>query len=47
MNGWDLLILLLVAGMVALSLRAMRKGKAGSCHGCPGNCAACHKDCKR
>ena len=48
MNVWDILILLAVAGMVLLAVRAIRSGKAGGCHDCAscgGNCAACHKPC--
>ena len=41
MNVWDILILLAVAGMVLLAVRAIRSGKAGGCH----DCASCHKPC--
>ena len=49
MNIWDILILLAVAAMLLLAVRAIRGGKAGSCHkgggcscGCE-NCPACEK----
>lgn len=48
MNIWDILILLLVAGLVFLALRAIRSGKSGGCHhgsACDHNCAACGKSC--
>ena len=43
MNFWDILILLAMAGIIALALRAMRgKGKTG---GCSCGCSGCAKDC--
>ena len=43
MNFWDALILLILAGIIALALRAMRgKGKTG---GCSCGCSGCAKDC--
>ena len=49
MNIWDILILLAVAAMLLLAVRAVRGGEAGSCHkgggcscGCE-NCPACEK----
>ena len=44
MNIWDILILLAVAGLVLLAVRAICGGRAGSCHsagGCCGDCASC------
>ncbi len=49
MNVWDVLILLAVAALVLLAVRAIRRGGSGSCHGgsschgCSGNCANCEK----
>ena len=48
MNLWDILILLLVGAMVFFAVRAIRSGKAGSCHDCAGcnhNCAGCRHPC--
>ena len=45
MNIWDILILLAVGAMLLLALRAMRRGKAGGCHDCGGQCACCGRDC--
>ena len=43
MNFWDILILLIVAGVIVLALRVMRgKGKTG---GCSCGCSGCAKDC--
>ena len=42
MNLWDILILLLVAAMVLLALRAIRKGRAGGCHN---GCSHCAQSC--
>ena len=50
MNVWDLLILLAVAGMVLLAVRAIRKGGAGSCHkgaGCGCGCEGCSQSCEK
>ena len=41
MNIWDVLILLLVGVMVYFAVRAIRSGKAGSCH----DCGSCNHDC--
>ena len=51
MNIWDILILLAVAGMLLLAVRAIRSGNAGGCHGgsgcsCGGNCSACAQRCE-
>lgn len=43
MNIWDVLILLVLAGIVVFAVRTMRKNK-GSCHGCDGNCQSCQKE---
>ena len=43
MNLWDILILLAVAGLVYLAVRALRSGRSGACHG---NCAACRSKCR-
>ena len=40
MNIWDILILAIVAGMLFLAFRAVRKGNTGSCHNCSGS--GCH-----
>lgn len=48
MNIWDFLILLLVGVMVYFAVRAIRSGKAGSCHDCAScnhNCASCAHPC--
>jgi hypothetical protein len=48
MNLWDILILLLVGAMVFFAVRAIRSGKAGSCHDCAScnhNCAGCRHPC--
>ena len=50
MNLWDILILLAVGAMVLLAVRAIRKGRAGGCHGgagcrCGGGCGDCPRDC--
>lgn len=45
MNLWDILILLAVAAMVLLAVRAMRNGRSGcncGCGSCPENC-----DCEK
>ena len=43
MNIWDCLIIALVALMLYLAVRALRRGKTGSCHtaSCDGHCEAC------
>jgi len=49
MNIWDILILLAVGLMIFFAVRAIRSGKAGSCHDCAGcahNCAACAHPCE-
>ena len=43
MNSWDILILLLIAGGIALAVRVLR-GKKGT-GGCSCGCAGCTKDC--
>ena len=43
MNLWDILILLALAALVVLALRAIRRGKAR----CGGNCAACARECAK
>ena len=40
MNIWDILILLLVAGMVYLAVRAVRSGKS-----CCRDCGGCARKC--
>ena len=48
MNVWDILILLAVGVMVYFAVRAIRSGKAGSCHDCAScnhNCASCAHLC--
>lgn len=40
MNVWDVLILLGIALLLFLGLRAIRRNKTGSCRGCP-YCGAC------
>ena len=43
MNFWDILILLILAGVIVLALRTLRgKGKTG---GCSCGCSGCGKDC--
>ena len=43
MNLWDILILLILAGGIALALHVMRgKGRTG---GCSCGCSGCAKDC--
>ena len=43
MNFWDILILLILAGTIALALHAMcGRGKTG---GCSCGCSGCTKDC--
>ena len=43
MNFWDILILLILAGVIVLALRTLRgKGKTG---GCSCGCGGCAKDC--
>ena len=44
MNVWDILILLAVGVMVYFAVRAIRGGKAGSCHK-GGSCSACCENC--
>ena len=43
MNGWDILLILLITASVVLALRHIhldrKKGKG--CLGCSGNCAGC------
>ena len=49
MNIWDILILLIVAAMVFLAIKAICSGKAGSCHDCKScshGCAACARPCE-
>jgi len=41
MNIWDILILALVGMMIYFAVRAIRSGKAGSCH----DCNSCTHDC--
>ena len=43
MNFCDLLIIALVALMLYFAIRALRRGKSGSCHtaSCDGHCEAC------
>jgi len=41
MNIWDILILLAVGVLVYFAVRAIRSGRAGSCH----ECMSCHHDC--
>ncbi len=45
MNVWDVLILLAVAALIFLAVRAIRGGRAGcSCGGsCSGGCGGCPK----
>ena len=43
MNVWDVLILLAVAGMIALAVRAIRGGKKRG--GCGCGCEGCTKSC--
>ena len=44
MNGWDVLILLGIAGAVVLAVRRIRKGRSGSCCGACDRCGvACGK----
>ena len=43
MNIWDILILLALAGGIALALRALRGKKRRG--GCSCGCAGCAKDC--
>ena len=43
MNIWDILILLILAGIIALALRALRGKKRSG--GCSCGCAGCAKDC--
>jgi hypothetical protein len=45
MNGWDILILLLIAGAVALAVRHLVKNRGNSCHG-GADCAACRQRCE-
>ena len=48
MNVWDILILLAVGVMIYFAVRAIRSGKAGSCHDCAScnhNCASCAHPC--
>ena len=48
MNVWDILILLAVGVMIYFAVRAIRSGKAGSCHDCAScnhNCASCAHLC--
>ncbi len=53
MNVWDILILLAVGVMVYFAVRAIRGGKAGSCHkgvscsGCCENCAMACDHCEK
>ena len=43
MNGWDILILILVAALIVLAVFLYRRGsKKGSCCG---DCEKCRKDC--
>ncbi len=44
MNGWDWLVLALVAALIVLAARSIRKGKTG---GCSGNCDACESQCSK
>ena len=43
MNIWDILILLILAGIIALALRALRGKKRSG--GCSCGCGGCAKDC--
>ena len=42
MNGWDILLLLLIAAALAMAVRSVVRGRKkakscpGSCEGCPG-----------
>ncbi|MBQ7435405.1 MAG: hypothetical protein IJV51_06340 [Oscillospiraceae bacterium] len=48
MNIWDILILLAVGTLIYFAVRAIRSGRAGSCHDCMScthNCAACAHPC--
>ena len=48
MNIWDILILTLVGVMIYFAVRAIRSGRAGSCHDCTScghDCAACTHKC--
>ena len=48
MNVWDILILALVGVMIYFAVRAIRSGRAGSCHDCNScghDCAACTHKC--
>ena len=45
MNVWDVLILAVLAVSVLLAVRAIRRGKAGGCHACGGDCTACRQAC--
>ena len=47
MNEWDVMILLVVGLMVYCAVRAIRSGKAGSCHstGCSHDCSCCAMSC--
>ena len=42
MSGADLILLGILLAAVILALRAVRRGKTGSCSG---DCAHCRKDC--
>ena len=43
MNFWDILILILVGGAIALALRTLRGKKQSG--GCSCGCEGCAKDC--
>ncbi|MBR2577189.1 MAG: FeoB-associated Cys-rich membrane protein [Firmicutes bacterium] len=45
MNGWDIILILLLAGVVVLAVRHIVKNRGGSCHGGPG-CEACRQRCE-
>jgi len=46
MNIWDILILLVVAGMVFLALRAIR-GRKGGCSCGSSECCSCAGGCEK
>jgi len=44
MNGWDIILLLLLAGAAALAVRRIRANRRKGA-GCSGHCAGCTLDC--
>ena len=52
MNGWDILLLALIALALAFALRKTLKNRGscscgGNCSGCGGNCSKCGCSCDK